>query len=286
MITRRDALRALGACAVLPATVARAAEPMPVAYVAHGGPQLAVDRTRGAALAKWAASIPKPSAIVVFTPHYRARGFEIGRVGRGHALYSFPSRMRSTLPPDLEFATPPNDAAVARVRALLGARGAVGEGGRPGFDHTSWMPLRHMFPNADVPVVEIAMPFANERALFDMGRALAPLRREGFLVVASGNLTHNLATVFGDAHDEVAPWAEEFDAWVAKALSGGDVAALLDWRRAAPKADLAHPDDGGHFRALLVALGAALEGDRVGRVRFFEEGFELGSSSKRGIELA
>jgi 4,5-DOPA dioxygenase extradiol len=281
---RRDACRAIaGALGILafPGR-ARAADRMPTAFVGHGGPQIVIDAARKAELSVWGAALPRPRGIVVLTPHYRARGHQIGHVGKGHAQYDFPARFRAGIP-DLEYATPPNDALAGRTKALLGDVSFARD--RPGFDHTSWMPLILMFPGADIPVVEVAMPFALEPELFALGRSLAPLRDEGVLILASGSLTHNLASADLSGSTSVPPWAAQFDEWVKKTLLARDVASLLDWR-SAPSATLSHPDDGGHYRVMLVALGAAVgSGSSFSSARFPAEGFELGSVSKRCIEL-
>jgi 4,5-DOPA dioxygenase extradiol len=276
-----------GAAALVAGTAARTAfadgAPMPAGYVGHGSPRLLVDAERGAELARWGASIAPLRGIVVLTPHFRSRHLEIGHVGKGHALYSFPRRFAATLP-KVDYPSPPNDALAARVQALLAPVGSVAIGNRGGFDHTSWMPLRHMFPRADAPVVELSLPFGGEREMFALGRALAPLRDQGVFVLASGNVTHNLAAP--DTSGPPRPWAEAFDAWVKKTAAQRDVARLLDWRRAAPSAELAHPDDGGHYRVMLVALGVAVgSGDSFGAARFPSEGFEMGSLSKTCIEM-
>jgi 4,5-DOPA dioxygenase extradiol len=286
-LTRRElGVGAAGLVATSAARTTRAAsEKMPTGYVGHGSPRLLVDVERGAELARWSASFAPPRGIVVLTPHVRSRRLEIGHVGRGHGLYSFPRRFAATLP-QVDYASPPNDALAARVRALLAPLGEVAFGNRGGFDHTSWMPLRHMFPRADAPVVELALPFGGEREMFALGRALAPLRDEGVFVLASGNVTHNLAMIAPDASGPPRPWAEAFDAWLKKTIEKRDVASLLDWRRAAPSAELAHPDDGGHYRVMLVALGVAVGGsDTFDAARFPSEGFEMGSQSKRCIEM-
>jgi len=287
ILTRRAVTKAaVGALAMAATRKAGAATgKMPSGYVGHGSPHLLVDAERGAELARWSASFAPPRGIVVLTPHVRSRGLEIGHVGVGHALYSFPRRFAATLP-QVDYATPSNEALAARVRALLAPLGEVAFGARGGFDHTSWMPLRHMFPRADAPVVELALPFRGEREMFALGRALAPLRDEGVFVLASGNVTHNLAMFSPGATEKPRPWAEAFDAWVRKSIEQRDVAALLDWRRAAPSAELAHPDDGGHYRVMLVALGVAVgSGDSFASWRFPSEGFETGSLSKRCVEL-
>ena len=196
--------------------------------------------------------------------------------------------MRSWIPAGLDYPSPDNAALAGTVRDLLAPLEPTVDAERAGFDHTSWMPLHHMLPKADVPVVEIALPFAREAELFALGKRLAPLRHEGVLILASGNATHNLASISVEPAATAPPakWAAEFDAWLAKTLGTRDVAALLDWRARGPSAWLAHPDDGGHYRVLLVALGAAVGGGSTFEsARFPVEGFETPTLSKRCIEL-
>jgi 4,5-DOPA dioxygenase extradiol len=283
MITRRALLSSAVGAAVASAAgrAAAQARAMPVAFVSHGGPMIAVDPVRGPELRAWGASLPRPSGVVALTPHWGARALLLGATGRGVAQYDFPRWLASKLPANLSYATPPSDALAARVAALTGAR----PGDRAGMDHTTWMPLRHMLPAADIPVLELSYPYLDDAALFALGRRLAPLRQEGVLLLASGGMTHNLASVDLDTPAAApASWSRDFDAWAADRLAARDADALVDWRRKAPAADLAHPDDGAHFRVLLVALGAALEAGHAA-VRFPSAGFDLGLSM-RCVEMA
>ncbi len=286
MISRRHLL-ALGALAAVSRRAFAGGHeyPMPAGYVSHGSPMLAVDPVRGAELKTWGASMPAPTGVVAITPHYRARGLRIGHVGRGHGLHSFPRFMERMVPSTLDYPSPDNSKLAHIVADLLAPLEPTFDEGRGGFDHTTWMPLLHLFPKADVPVVEIALPFTQERELFALGRRLAPLRHQGVFILASGSATHNLASI--DIEHGTAPpmpEVEAFDAWAAKALIARDVPALLGWRNA-PHAELAHPDDGGHFRVLLVALGAVSHDDTFNAVRFPVEGFEMRTQSKRCVEL-
>jgi 4,5-DOPA dioxygenase extradiol len=289
VITRRDALGG-GVGLALAGTIgtARAAPaPMPVAFVSHGGPLLAVDPVRGPALRAWGARLPKPRGVVAMTPHWGSRGLTLGATGRGVAQYDFPRWLAGRIPPDLTYASPPSEWLADSVQSLLGSAYAVERGGRRGLDHTTWMPLLHLLPSADVPVLEIAYPYVPEAELFALGRRLAPLRDEGVLFVASGGMTHNLAAIDLDAAPGPVPsWSSEFDAWAADRVSARDADALLDWRHKAPAANLAHPDDGGHFRVLLAALGMALGGRSPATgVTFPYAGYEL-ALSVRCIQIA
>ncbi len=253
----------------------------PVLYISHGGPNLAVSGTRGAELRAWGDNITKPRGIVSITPHYRSRGIELGAVGPGRGARSFPARFaRATR--NIDYQTPDNTALAGRVRELLATRGEVRQSARTANDHTTWMPLLHLFPDADVPVLEVALPFTPDPKVFALGQALSPLRAEGIVIHCSGQLTHNLAMV-GRPGPPV-PWARAFDEWVTEQIEERDYQALVDWRRAAPDAYLVHPDDGGHYDVLLVALGA-VEATGLSEVTYPVDGFELSALSKRCIDF-
>ncbi len=261
----------------------------PVLYVSHGAPIFVVnDPARIAELRAWGARLARPSGIVVMTPHFASRTPLLGATGRGFAMYDLPREAKRHIPKNLDYVTPPSGARADAVEALLGSSSGPKVGraqDRPGFDHTTWMPLLCLFPAADVPVLEVAYPYVREDALFEFGRKLAPLREHGILVVASGGMTHNLASADGDAIAAVPLWSSDFDAWAAEQVSRRDVDALVDWRQKAPAAALAHPDDGAHYRVLLFALGVALGGRRAATaVSFPITGFES-TLSRRSIEM-
>jgi 4,5-DOPA dioxygenase extradiol len=287
-ISRRACLAgALGVAAASfdrPARGQPSAARAPVVYLSHGAPIFAVnDPARIAELRSWGTTLAKPTGILAITPHYASRRLEVGATGRGFAMYDLPEAFARRIPQGLGYATPPSEALATRVLALLSPLGPTARGDRQGMDHTTWMPLRCLFPDADVPVLEVAYPYVPEQDAFAIGRQLAPLRDEGVMVFASGGMTHNLAAM--DFESPPPRWASEFDAWAAEAIVGGQVDALVDWRHKAPAVDLAHPDDGGHFRVLLVALGFALGAGGSQRVTFPVTGFEA-TMSKRSVQLS
>jgi 4,5-DOPA dioxygenase extradiol len=285
-LTRRACFgAAVGATIASLPGIARAAAParLPVLYVSHTAPIFAInDPARIAELRTWGARLPKPRGILAMTPHYGSRRLEVGATGPGFAMYDLPEGIKRRIAPGLTYATPPSGALAARVDALLGAGTPLPRGDRAGFDHTTWMPLKCLFPDADVPMLELAYPYVPEAEAFAIGRKLAPLRDEGVLFVASGGMTHNLAAM--DIGADPPAYAREFDAWASERLATEDADALIDWRGKAPAANLAHPDDGGHYRVLLVAMGVALAGGAA-RATFPVTGFEA-TMSKRSVELA
>jgi len=262
-----------------PAAVSR----MPVLYVSHGAPLLPIDPVRSGELTAWGQNLPKPRGILVMTPHFGARRLGLGPSAKGFGMYDMPGWVKRQLPQNLDYATPPSEALARRVEELLAEEAPLDRPLRRGFDHTTWMPLYYLFPAADVPVLELSFPYRPDADIFALGQKLSMLRNEGIVFCASGQWTHNLAAL---TLDGPAPaWSKEFDAWGAETLTAANIDALLDWRRKAPAAEIAHPDDGGHFRVLLFVLGALLGGGgRLKEVRFPVLGFE-GSLSKRCIEL-
>jgi len=127
-----------------------------------------------------------------------------------------------------------------------------------GLDHGAWVPLLHMYPDADVPVVQVSLPHDSTPATaFALGQALAPLAHEGVLVIGSGSLTHNLYE-FRGGDVAAADYAVEFTHWIRAAVRRGDTAALLHALRDAPHARRAHPTS-DHYLPLLVAAGAAAQ---------------------------
>lgn len=277
-LSRRSFVGGALAAATLPrATIAAGDGPMPSLFFAHGAPFLATDAVRGAQLAELAAALPRrPRGIVAFTPHVRAE--RVTAAATGVARRSFPRRFRERVA-GIEYAPPDGSALLGDVTAALSSsRHPLTDRAHPGFNHTVWMGLMHMFPAADLPVVEVALPFEDTRALFELGQHLAPLRNEDVLVVSSGSLTHNLATI---GIDPTPSWAIEFDHWVGERLGSRNIDAMLDWRTRAPAANVNHPDDGAHFNVLMLALGAAAAGGRLGATRSMHEGWEFGSFTTR-----
>ena len=258
------------------------ASPAPVLYVSHGAPLMVPgNEARVAALREWGARMAKPQAIVVMTPHFAARDVQLGPTHAGFGMFNLPLHFKRLIPQNLDYPTPPSDALATRLEALLG--GPVRRNPeRRGFDHTTWMPLLALFPAADVPVLELGYPYLPEAQAFALGERLAPLRDEGVLFLASGGMTHNLGMMTGATPSAIT----EFDAWASECIQKKDADALIDWRSKAPASDLAHPDDGAHFRVLHVAMGVALHArSAITNISFPIAGFE-GALSKRCVQLS
>ncbi len=254
---------------------------LPSLFVSHGAPTLALDPGEtGAAWRRLAQSLPRPKAVLCVSAHWTTADPAMSGPVRNdtiHDFYGFP-------PPLYQIAYPaPGDPALAeRVKDLLGAAGiAAGIDAKRGLDHGAWVPLRLMYPEADVPAIQLSVQPGRDAAWhYRLGAALEPLRGEGALVLGSGGAVHNLRAVAWEGGPAPA-WARAFDDWLAAALAEGREAELLDWRHA-PHARQAQPTD-EHFLPLFVAWGAAGKGARGERVH---QGFTLGSMSMAAFRFA
>ena len=256
-----------------------AAARMPVVFVAHGAPLVAIEDARGAPIVAWGRQLPRPTSVLVFSAHWEA-SLSIGSVERHDPLvYDFGRGLPQSLF-SVRWPAPGAPALAARVRGLLADRGP-----RPtdrGLDHGAWTVLMRLFPEADIPTLQLSVPpEASERDLIALGRALAPLRDEGVLIVGSGNLVHNLSTLDVTDTQPAPDWALAFDAWVRDRVEAFDLESLAGWRQEAPHADRAHPTP-EHLRPLFVCLGAG-DGDAVS---WPLTGFEHGSTSRRSLQLS
>jgi 4,5-DOPA dioxygenase extradiol len=230
--------------------------PLPALFVSHGAPTFALEPGRaGPLLRAFAKSLPAPRAVVLVSPHWMTRGVFVGAVARPETIHDFGAFPEPLY--GLRYAAPGAPEVAAETIGHLKAAGidAVPETHR-GLDHGAWVPLMHMYPEADIPVLQVSLPAYRDIAAFvRLGRALQALRHAGVLVIGSGSITHNLHD-FRPGQAAAAPYASAFADWIARTLADGDLDALLDYRARAPHAERAHPQD-DHLMPLLVALGAA-----------------------------
>ncbi|WP_114239180.1 dioxygenase [Dyella sp. C9] len=231
---------------------------LPSLYISHGSPMTAIQpRQVGVRLAELAQALPRPRAIVVATAHWLARQPQVGGASRPetiHDFYGFPRELYQ-----IQYPAKGEPSLAARVTELLDQAGLPTTlDPTHGLDHGAWVPLRLLYPKADIPVVPMSIqPALGPAHQYAVGRALAPLREEGVLVIGSGSITHNLHDFrAGYSEEREAPYVRPFIEWIERKLAEGDTAALLDYRRQAPFAEQAHPTD-EHLLPLFVALGAA-----------------------------
>nr|WP_217711708.1 class III extradiol ring-cleavage dioxygenase [Actinomadura sp. NAK00032] len=245
---------------------------MPVLYLSHGAPPLADDARWTGQLARWSADLPKPAAILMVSAHWEAAPLSIGATRQVPLVYDFwgfPERYYR-----VRYDAPGAPELAAEVRKLIPG---VRQDEERGLDHGAYVPLVEMYPDADVPVLQMSMPTLEPERLFEVGRSLAPLRERGVLIVGSGFTTHNLRELRPDPDAPPPAWSAEFDEWTDRAVRGGDVDALLDFRAKAPAARIAHPRT-EHFAPLFMALGA--DADQASRRRSVIDGYWLGLAKR------
>lgn len=241
-------------------------------FISHGSPMLAIqDSPARRFLLELGKSLPRPKAIVVFSAHWESVGGPaVSFAERPETIHDFGGFPAALF--EIDYPARGEPELAARLAALLGKAGfAVKRSPARGLDHGAWVPLRLMYPEADVPVLQVSIlrggtPAEHER----LGRALSALREEGVLVIGSGSLTHNLYEFRGQGIDApVQDWASDFAAWMHERLDGpldeDRRAALLDYRRRAPHAERNHPTD-EHLLPLFAAMGAAGTGARGERL--------------------
>ena len=229
---------------------------LPSLFISHGAPSFALEPgIAGPALTALGRALPRPAAVLVVSPHWMTSTPRVSTAARQTTIHDFggfdPALYQITYP------VAGHPALAQRAVEALHASGFRADPDeRRGLDHGAWVPLLHLFPNADVPAFQVSMPGRLDAvSAFKLGRALAPLAAEGVLIVGSGSLTHNLEEFFGSRPQDTA-YAGEFAAWVREAVVAGDHDRLQRALVDAPYARRAHPTP-EHFWPLLVAAGAA-----------------------------
>ncbi|HEY3645097.1 MAG TPA: class III extradiol ring-cleavage dioxygenase [Gammaproteobacteria bacterium] len=237
---------------------------LPALFVSHGAPTLPLDvqHPTHAFLKGLGATLPAPKAILVISAHWDTRHPTLTTSASPetiHDFYGFPEelyRMRYPAPGSM-------DLVQATAKRLEGAGLEVHADEARGLDHGAWVPLLLMYPKAQIPVVQLSLQTSAGAAHhLAVGQALAPLRDEGVLLLASGGATHNLREFFRPAPGQDESYVPRFSSWLKDTLEKGDTASLVDYRRLAPDAARAHPSE-EHFFPVLVAAGAAGKGERI-----------------------
>jgi 4,5-DOPA dioxygenase extradiol len=231
-------------------------KPMPTVFISHGAPLLAVEPGEtGAALAALGRALPRPKGIVMVSAHWETPAPMASTAQQPETIHDF-----GGFPDELyriQYGAPGAPELARRVKQVLDAAGLqAGLDPTRGLDHGAWVPLRYLYPDADVPVTQLSIQsHLSPVHHYRLGEALRPLLDEDVLVVGSGSLTHNLRE-FRTRAGKVEPYVRAFQDWMKRSIEAKDVAAVLDYRRLAPDAVRAHPTD-EHLLPLFVALGAA-----------------------------
>ena len=254
---------------------------MPALYLGHGAPILLDDALWTAELRAWSAALPRPRAILIVSAHWETAPLALSAAQPRGLVYDFsgfhPKYHR------LRYDTPDATALSQRVAALMPDAEPLHQHPTRGLDHGAYIPLMVMWPEADIPVLQLSLPSQDPGRLMELGARLRPLRDEGVLVIGSGFLTHGLPFLRDFRTDAPPPgWSRDFDAWAAEALARGDLDELASFRDRAPGMPYAHPTV-EHLTPLFVALGAATEPEAAPTTTI--DGYFLGLS-KRSIQVA
>ena len=252
---------------------------MPAIFVGHGSPMNALGGDYARTWRQLGDSLPRPKAILCVSAHWYVEETAITAMSQPrtvHDFYGFPKPLSAIPPPA------PGDAwLVERVSDLL-APIAVRHDHDWGLDHGTWSVLMHMFPQADIPVLQLAIDLRQSPQFhYDLGRKLAELRDEGVLIVGSSDWVHNLRLAIRAQSAEPLDWADRFNETVKELIAVRAHGPLIDWMSLGQDARLSIPTD-EHYLPLLYVLGAQGQDDEV---RFFNDAIDLGAISMTGVVL-
>ena len=253
---------------------------MPALYIGHGAPPLLDDPLWSSQLSGLADDLPRPTAILIVSAHWESAPVMLSADGAPlvYDFGGFPEKYYR-----MTYATPTATALAQRIAATMPADEPVHQHASRGLDHGAWVPLKIMYPDGDIPVLQMSLPTQDPTRLLKLGERLRPLRDEGVLIIGSGFLTHGLPFLTEFRIDAAAPgWSKDFDAWAGDALARGDVDTLADYRSKAPGMPYAHPTV-EHYTPLFVTLGAATDPEEPGLQVI--DGFWMGLS-KRSLQVA
>ena len=249
---------------------------LPALYIGHGAPMLLDDALWTSQLSTIASSIEKPKAILIVSAHWESAPITLSNPLAGTPLvYDFSGFDQKFY--EMTYQSPDAQSLANKVMALMPDTEPVATTQR-GLDHGAWVPLKVMYPNADIPVLQMSMPTQDPGRLLEIGRRLQPLRDEGVLIIGSGFMTHGLRYLRDWSTDAVAPtWSSEFDAWASEALARGDVDTLANFKELAPGMPYAHPTV-EHFIPLFITLGASAAADKAPETLI--DGYFMGLSKR------
>jgi 4,5-DOPA dioxygenase extradiol len=254
---------------------------LPALYLSHGAPPLLDDELWKSQLVDWAGQIQKPKGILVISAHWENAPVAISSTTANTPLIydfgGFAPRFYNE-----KYATPDAAWLGSLVASVMPDHEPLHQSANRGLDHGAWVPIKIMYPDADIPVIQLSLPTHDPVKLIDLGRRLKPLRDHGVLIVGSGFMTHGLPFLREFRIDAPAPgWSTEFDVWAKEALDRGDLESLINYKTLAPGMPYAHPTV-EHFTPLFVTLGAATEMESAVAEKI--DGYWMGLS-KRSFEV-
>lgn len=232
---------------------------MPALFVSHGSPMTIIEQTEGHFFLKELGTlVPRPKAILSVTAHWVSPHTAVSSDPQPETIHDFGGFPQELF--DMQYPAPgAPEVAAAALKLLRDAGIDAVEVPKRGFDHGTWSPLILSYPDADIPVVQMAVqPRENAAWHYKLGRALEPLRDQGVMILGSGSISHNLRSYFNAEYAETPAWVTDFTDWVADSVREKKVDELLDYLHAAPAPTINHPTS-EHWLPFYVALGAAGE---------------------------
>jgi 4,5-DOPA dioxygenase extradiol len=254
---------------------------LPVIFFGHGNPMNALaDNVWTRGWSQLGRDITKPRAILCISAHWYITGVAVTAMARPRTIHDFGGFPRDLF--EIKYPAPGSPELASRIKDLLGTH-AVLDDRHWGLDHGTWSVLCHVFPEADVPVVQLSIDETKPAAWhYELSKKLLSLRDEGVLVIGSGNLVHNLHTyAWGNSKREPFDWALRFEQKARGQIESGDHESLINYETIGKDALLSVPTP-DHYLPLIYILGLQREGDRVG---FPVEGFDGGSVSMTSVRL-
>jgi 4,5-DOPA dioxygenase extradiol len=259
---------------------------MPVLFVGHGSPMnIILKNSYTKSLAKTSKEIPKPKAILVISAHWLTNGTFVTCVEKPETIYDFYG-----FPDELYQLNYPSPGSLenAQLTIKMGKSAQI-KCGIWGLDHAAWAVLKHMYPDADVPVFELSLDYSpynnwNPKSMeyhYNLGSELAPLREKGVLIIGSGNIVHNLGIIDFDIGAKPFEWAAKFDEQVKQCLISGNHKALINYLKLGKEANYAVPTQ-DHYLPMIYSIGLQRKGERL---KFIHEGFQNGSVSMRAFQI-
>ena len=254
---------------------------LPALYIGHGAPMLLDNKLWTSQLQEVSSQIEKPKAILIVSAHWESAPVTLSNPVVGTPLvYDFSGFDQKFF--EMTYLSPDATKLLDLVASLMPDSEPVHLSNR-GLDHGAWVPLRVMYPDADIPVLQMSMPTSDPIKLMELGQRLRPLRDLGVLIIGSGFMTHGLKHLRDWSADATPPgWSSEFDLWASEALATGDIDSLSNFKDRAPGMPYAHPTV-EHFTPLFITLGAAEKADTPPETLI--DGYFMGLS-KRSILVA
>ena len=254
----------------------------PIIFIGHGHPMNALlDNNFTQTLSKIGESIEKPNAIMVVSAHWATKGTFVSVNAQPKAIYDFGKIDDRLLQIKYE---PKGHPELARQAIETANNYSIQEDLTMGLDHGAWTVLKHLYPNADVPVFELSIDDSQSSSYhFQLANALKKMREKGVLIIASGNIVHNLKVIdWNNINAKPLDWAIEFDEIVKSKLNSQDFKALVNYEQLGSIFQLAHPTN-EHYLPMLYTLGLT---DKTEKVKYLFEGFQFGSASMRCFQIS